>query len=829
MTTDNNKQLFQVQNILDTLLEATDHFSTLVKNKEFNQCITIFSSIVEGSQAVMTMLNETDEAFVKHSQTLEMYLAMIVEELEKGNLMKVAEIVQFSLRPHFVSLKETFINIVGNQKKDAKISIGTFHNWVNPKDAINQERLNATIIEAKKQDTLLYFFTSEDVNFDSKTVNAFIFENNKWERVIIPFPDVINNIGAGNISQTERKLRREIPFTSFYVGNKYTLPKQMIKYREFTDLLVPFRVCMNEAGIYDFLDNNNRAVFKALGSNRGEDIYFITKKGSRYFVLDQKKERIMNEEVFQDFIENTILKEKGGYIIQKYIHTRTKDDEPYHFRSHVQKNGEGKWQITHIYPRIGSKKSNLSNISTEGRIEDFSEFLTREHGKRQGAIYEQKILDLSIDIAHHLDKLYGLGISELGLDFAIDDNGRIWMHEANNGPQTAYHEEKRAIYFIAYAKYIAKNGIMYTDSGTKQALIKGQFHAKSSELTVADITDKMAVGVLTRNQSNDELNEILAKVAKQHDVSLYSFNHKDIDFDLGLVKGSFYENDIRIEKISEYPDVIIDRLNMRGHEDPQYIYDELADIPFVNEWPIHNSTRYKLYKTIEKKQDMIDYLAPYQSVDKLYSVLRFIEKYKQVIIVPNEFASPRNAIIVEQLSDNTYQMINNSKIKQHSELTLRHALQHEIEKEGHIVMPDLMIVLSKNNNAIIHVHLIKNDDNKWSIISKHGELQTVTEDDIIKISEMDIDEILAATFNSTGTTKGQDEIDEFSISFSYALERANPTPITELALQIGVDKIQQLQIFEANPNGPNKTHDKTAFAESVISYAKSVHFENIES
>src|SRR5699024_6991616 len=146
-------------------------------------------------------------------------------------------------------------------------------------------------------------------------------------------------------------------------------------------------VCTNETVIHDFLKQNNRVVFKYLGSNRGENIYFITKKGSRYILLDQKKERILNKDAFHQFIQQIILRKKSSLIIQRYMHTRIKAGEPYHFRAHVQKNGEGKWQLTHIYPRIGSKKSNLSNISTEGRIEDFPTFLRQEFGKKQGAKY----------------------------------------------------------------------------------------------------------------------------------------------------------------------------------------------------------------------------------------------------------------------------------------------------------------------------------------------------------------------------------------------------------------------------------------------------------
>src|SRR5699024_3818553 len=122
----------------------------------------------------------------------------------------------------------------------------------------------------------------------------------------------------------------------------------------------------------------------------------------------------LSEGEFQQFIARIILAEAGSYIVQRYIHTRTKADEPYHFRSHVQKNHNWDWQITHIYPRIGSVKSNLSNIATKGRVEDFPTFLRNEFGNKQGAVYEKKIRELSINVTKHLDKLYGMGLNELG-------------------------------------------------------------------------------------------------------------------------------------------------------------------------------------------------------------------------------------------------------------------------------------------------------------------------------------------------------------------------------------------------------------------------------
>lgn len=41
-----------------------------------------------------------------------------------------------------------------------------------------------------------------------------------------------------------------------------------------------------------------------------------------------------------------------------------------------------------------------------------------------------------IELANYLDKLHNFSFDELGIDIAIDENGRYWMHEENSGPQT---------------------------------------------------------------------------------------------------------------------------------------------------------------------------------------------------------------------------------------------------------------------------------------------------------------------------------------------------------------------------------------------------------
>src|SRR5699024_2552471 len=98
-------------------------------------------------------------------------------------------------------------------------------------------------------------------------------------------PDIIHNIGVVSRAQqsiTDRKLRRIIPFTSFYVGNKLYLPKKLVQYRKYSELLAFFKMVNNKDAVYGFLAEHQKAVVKPILGRRGENIYYIEKRGNHY-------------------------------------------------------------------------------------------------------------------------------------------------------------------------------------------------------------------------------------------------------------------------------------------------------------------------------------------------------------------------------------------------------------------------------------------------------------------------------------------------------------------------------------------------------------------
>lgn len=817
MTDQVDKQLFQVQNILETLQEATVHFADLVKKKELNQSIFIFSSIVDGCSAIIQMLNSVDEThFNSHLNAIENQLFLIAQHLEQGNFIKVMEIVQFSFAPELKKIQQTFIETQGNQKKEKTIAIGFFNGRRNPKAFYTGERFDATIYESEKQNTILYFFTSTDINFEEQQVNASIYKDGSWTSTTVPFPDVIHNVGVGKQTHEERKLRRILPFTSFYVGNKFTMPKRMLENKDYAELLVPFIPCANEDAINTFIEKNERVVFKALGSNRGENIYFLNKKGNRYVLLDQKKESILTQDALHDFIQNIILAEKGSYIVQRYIHTRTRNDEPYHFRAHVQKNGEGQWQLTHIYPRIGNKKSNLSNISTEGRIENFAQFLIDEYGEKKGSQYEEEILDLSIKVTLHLDKLYGLRLDELGIDFAIDDTGRIWMHEANNGPQTAFHEELRAINTIAYAKYIAKNGILHRESVQKIGLPKDQFEARTAKLPFTEVKNQPVIGALVTNLENKALLEKIAEQAKLQNMAFYHFTPKDIDFNDMLIRGTYNDEHQSETRIFDYPDVVIDFIKSNNSDIRKILYEELGHIPFTNNWTKKKTSRSEIYNIINQKNTTINFL----KISRLRDIFQLLENYGKVILKPENISA--NGTYAIKKVDKKYWVTNNNIIKEHNEVQLRNAIVDLLDKTAFIVQADHREETPHGQLPEILVHLMRNENSEWVFVGLHTKVQQIDDEKQVEVHTKLLTEFIKDEYDEKSIELLSNQVKQFSLDTISLLEKGSEIPLNEAALTLAINGQQELSIMEISPNGPASIQDEQAFVKTVISYANSL-------
>ncbi|WP_107923787.1 YheC/YheD family protein [Lysinibacillus parviboronicapiens] len=340
--------------------------------------------------------------------------------------------------------------------------IGMLHHRLDPKTVIKSYAYAAV---ARAEGAQFFYFTPKSVNFDNRTIKGKVYEEGQWHERVMPFPDVIYNAGSPEKLSVSKaiieKLKKEIPFTTHSIGNKWNVMERLKAAKEFAHYLIPSEMVGNVEKFHNFIAHYKRAVFKPIDGRKGKGIYFITKIGNAFEVRVNSEKR--NYTLAQ---LNELLKEQlasGTFIMQPYIKSMTKSGQVYDFRLHVQKNGEGKWVVTTVYPRIAPNGSIIPNINSGGFTNYLDPFLEQEF-KDEAYNIRRTLEHFAMSLAHHLDDIqmekFGEVIDEIGIDVGLDEQQKIWMYEVNwrpGCPPAFYLELDVVVHSIRYAMYLAQN------------------------------------------------------------------------------------------------------------------------------------------------------------------------------------------------------------------------------------------------------------------------------------------------------------------------------------------------------------------------------------
>ncbi|WP_096190268.1 YheC/YheD family protein [Evansella halocellulosilytica] len=823
-----HKQVNQLLHINDTIIEGLEQLLVLQKKKKQKESILLYGSLVDGVTVIENWINtqsELSSKIIEANRKIKENVLLLARELERGNSSKILEILQFSLIPQFKKHKQLLeeeFNL--NNESSNSFSIGVYLCKVCPLDVMPEPRIKALVSEAEKQNVELFFFSSEDVNFDKETIHAKFYssENNKVKEV--NFPNVVHNINPSAFikqSSTEKKLKRLLPFTTFGIGDKLNVPKKFVKENVFVEYLVPFKIITHVNLAIDFLNKNHKAVIKPVNGRQGQKIYFIEKKGTSYHIKDHKKSKIFSSEQLFEFIK-VLLDKNEKYMIQKYIQSVTKGKAPFDIRAHVQKNGKGEWELTKIYPRIGSKKSILSNISRGGKTDSFSRFLSKEYGQYASAI-EKQLIELTMDITWTTDKLYGSAIDELGLDLAIDTNHKIWIHEVNGGPQTTYHEEERAVNTIAYAKYIGENGLYLTNKFDKTTQEYG-FNSQLSELPEIKQNNRINIGLLIGDENEDEaLKKACAYVAHYEDVNFYYFTPNDIDYEEKLIKGHYYINHKWENKITKYPDVIYDRLRLRGIKSFHKIYQEFEGIPFTNEFFGNSMSKLEVYNRMSSVEELNSYIIPYRKIDRIKDVHQFLDNYEAIIIKPEIGSFAKGVHLVEKIKLDKYYVVEggNKQYLNYNELT---NYFRSLIRKGTLIVQKYIRTRTKEGNPFdIRAHMLKNDQGEWdyAIIYPRIGFNYATISPLDEGGQIsNFKGFIKRTYSINEYDYFVNAIKEMTQKFAVHFEEMNDHPLNELAFDIAIDEEKNLYLIEINVNKPGVLYHEFEVAQLVIPYCK---------
>lgn len=325
----------------------------------------------------------------------------------------------------------------------------------------------------KKARLTLNFFSTKDVYFKRKKVRAIVFNINKkrWERRSLPIPDVLYVRGGSSLKvrlTVNRFDKMGIPRINPLVRfNKGELFRKLKRDKNIRPYLPYTKTIKRFSKIRKYVRSLGSIYIKACYGRKGTKVMRAVKKEGGYAYSYSVIHRTVRKKVkhFKD-LKKVMKAFFGGreVIVQKAIDLiRVGHNQPVDFRAELQRNGRGKLKIIGISIRVGQKNSPITTHASAYKIDDQLKKLFPDYSDNQMDQLKKNIDDFLITAYKSVEKIYGK-FGELGIDFAVDREGKIWLIECNAQSAKvsigkAYGSRTvRKIYLnpLRYAKKIAK-------------------------------------------------------------------------------------------------------------------------------------------------------------------------------------------------------------------------------------------------------------------------------------------------------------------------------------------------------------------------------------
>ncbi|OAX45714.1 YheC/YheD family protein [Paenibacillus sp. AD87] len=168
--------------------------------------------------------------------------------------------------------------------------------------------------------------------------------------------------------------------------------------------------------------------------------------------------------------------QKRDYIIQQGIPLMKHDGLPFDLRVLTQKNLQRNWETTGILGRVAAPGKIITNIHGGGRLATFNELVRPHFDQERFQQLRSELYRLGIHTAVQLQKSFPR-LKEIGIDIALDEDGRPWIIEVNTLPgiyafgllpdKETYRKIKR--YARAYGRLPSKKGKTSRTSPKAQA------------------------------------------------------------------------------------------------------------------------------------------------------------------------------------------------------------------------------------------------------------------------------------------------------------------------------------------------------------------------
>lgn len=221
-------------------------------------------------------------------------------------------------------------------------------------------------------------------------------------------------------------------YASMSFKSKWYKTKWLLKHRRLRRH-IPRTVPFNRKNLRMMLSTYPTVYFKPTGGTGGFGIIRIKRMARGY---QTKLNTVKSTSPTQGHLYKNLSRFSGteSYLLQKGIQLAKTKGKPFDIRVMVQKTNEGKWISTAICTKIGKPDKVATNYHQGGRLGNLRQTLVGAGYEHDSILRKEAALKrLGVTVGKSFDH-YRSGFRELGLDVALDTEGKLWILEVNTRP-----------------------------------------------------------------------------------------------------------------------------------------------------------------------------------------------------------------------------------------------------------------------------------------------------------------------------------------------------------------------------------------------------------
>ncbi|QHE51323.1 YheC/YheD family protein [Pontibacillus sp. HMF3514] len=319
-------------------------------------------------------------------------------------------------------------------------------------------------------DTL--FFGYQHIDWEDQSITGYVFHNGEWMMKRFPFPYVIyDRIPNRKVEHhpfvLEARERLEHSSIMFNTGffNKWKIYDQLRKTNDVSHYLPSTVLHPTKERFQELLYHHRSLFIKPIHGSKGAGIKKCRVQEERSEIeciyYDEDKEIHQRYQDLNKFFHQQFPNGFYGYIAQPEVRLKSLRSTPMDYRVHTNKNERNEWEVTAICMKFAGKGSLTTHVKRGGSIHTLDEM----YDDRESQLIYQKLERVALLISKALEKQVSGPLGEIGFDFGIDEEGKVWLFEANSKPGFAIYDHPTFLkeqsmilsYPFRYAKYFYVN------------------------------------------------------------------------------------------------------------------------------------------------------------------------------------------------------------------------------------------------------------------------------------------------------------------------------------------------------------------------------------